>query len=359
MGTTGLAARWLRAAAFVLAAAIGTVASVGLAPAAEAAAPDFRVIATVTVGHNPFGDAVAPNGGTVWVANSGSNTVSIVGTRSLRVETTVAVGQFPEDIALTRDGGQAFLSNSSSDTVSVFDARRRQVRQTVDLAPTGMQFPFGVAVTKNDEHVWVTSAGADLNTDDHSVAILGNRDRDGVTVQKALSIPGFTGRPALTPDGRTFLVPNAVQFEGPASMLFVDEATGAVEDSITLDPNLIGAGDSGAVAIAPNGRLAYAAIFADRGGVWVIDVVGRRTAAFIPLGTSVEGIAVSPDGRFVFAADFGDGKVSVIRTSDDSVVATLTVGSLPNDVAVTPDGRRAFVTNQGDSTISVISIAHG
>lgn len=355
---SGMASRRLRAAVVVLGIFVASLVGVGATPvvAAEPAAQSFRVIATATVGQNPFGDAVAPNGRTVWVANSGDNTVSIVDTRSLQVETTVPVGEFPEDIAFTHDGRQAFLTNSSSNTVSVFDAGARQVRQTVDLAPSGMQFPFGIAVTNNDKRVWVTSAGADLNTDDHSVAILDNSNRNDVTIQTALSIPGFTGRPALTPNGRTFLVPNAVQFEGPASMLFVNAANGTVEKSITLDPNLIGPGDAGAVAIRPDGRFAYAAIFADAGGVWVIDVRNRETSTFVPLGTEVEGVAVSPDGRFVFATGFGNGTVSVLRTSDNAVVATLTAGSLPNQVAVTPDSRRAFVTNQGGSTVTVVGI---
>jgi YVTN family beta-propeller protein len=342
-----------RAIAISLAVLAVTVTSVGFTPA-SAASDSFKVIATVNVGLNPFGESVAPDGRTVWVANSGSNTVSIVGTRSLNVETTVPVGQFPEDIAFTEDGDRAFLTNSTSATVSVFDAERRSITQTIDLSAVGMTFPFGVALNRNDKKVWVTSAGQDLNTDNHSITILDNRD--SVRIDRALSIPGFTGRPALTPDGATFLVPNAIQFEGPASMLWVNATSGAVETSITLDPNLIGDGDAGAVAIAPDGRFAYAAIFSDRGGVWIIDVANRKTAGFVPLGDPIEGVAVSPDGRFVFATDFYLNEVSVLSTRDNSVVARLPTGRNPNDVVVTPDSRRAFVTNQSDSTITAISI---
>lgn len=332
------------------------VLSTGLSPAA--ASGDFSVIATVNVGLNPFGNTVAPNGRFVWVANSGDDTVSVIDTHTLAVTATLPVGDFPEDIAFTSDGRQAFVTNSSSATVSVFDAQHQTVTQTVDLNPIPMSFPFGVAVDQSDTHVWVTSAGADFDNSDENIAILDNHNNANVQVSQTIDVAGFTGRPALTPDGKRFLVPRAVDYLGPAEMLWINATTGVIENSLLFDSSLIQnfAGDAGDVAITPNGRFAYAALFGDNGGVWIIDVKAGTTVGVVPLGTPVEGVAATPDGRFVFATGFGNGTVSVISTQTNHVVATLAVGSLPNEVSVTPDSTLAFVTNQGGSTVSVIAI---
>ena len=49
--------------------------------------------------------------------------------------------------------------------------------------------------------------------------------------------------------------------------------------------------------------------------------------------------------------------VSVIQTSDNTVVATVAVGVSPVGVAVTPDGAFAYVTNAVSNTVSVIRIS--
>ncbi len=66
-------------------------------------------------------------------------------------------------------------------------------------------------------------------------------------------------------------------------------------------------------------------------------------------------MAITPDGAYVYVTnEFGGNKVSVINTSSNTVVATVSVGNNPMDVAVTPDGAYAYVANSGDGTVSVI-----
>jgi YVTN family beta-propeller protein len=55
------------------------------------------VVATVTVGSNPNGVAVTPDGRHAYAANSGSNTVSVsvIATATNMVVATVPVGDYP------------------------------------------------------------------------------------------------------------------------------------------------------------------------------------------------------------------------------------------------------------------------
>jgi DNA-binding beta-propeller fold protein YncE len=47
----------------------------------------------------------------------------------------------------------------------------------------------------------------------------------------------------------------------------------------------------------------------------------------------------------------------VINTATNTITATIPVGSSPDGVAVSPDGTHLYVTNFDDNTVSVISLA--
>jgi YVTN family beta-propeller protein len=59
-----------------------------------------------------------------------------------------------------------------------------------------------------------------------------------------------------------------------------------------------------------------------------------------------------------YITNFNSNTVSVIDTSDDTLVATVNVGSSPLGVAVKADGTRVYVANNGDNTVSVIDVSN-
>jgi YVTN family beta-propeller protein len=77
----------------------------------------------------------------------------------------------------------------------------------------------------------------------------------------------------------------------------------------------------------------------------------------IPVGTSPYWVAFTPDGTqaYVTNSNSSGGTVSVIKTANRAVVATVPVGNQPEGVAVTPDGTHAYVTNRRSSSVSVIA----
>jgi YVTN family beta-propeller protein len=60
------------------------------------------------------------------------------------------------------------------------------------------------------------------------------------------------------------------------------------------------------------------------------------------------------DGAFAYVTNFDSDNVSVIRSSDNTVVASVAVGNGPTGVAVTPDGTVAYVANNSSNNVSVI-----
>ncbi|UCE82038.1 MAG: YncE family protein [Deltaproteobacteria bacterium] len=88
--------------------------------------------------------------------------------------------------------------------------------------------------------------------------------------------------------------------------------------------------------------------------VSVVRTSDNSVVATVEVGAWPYGAAVSPDGEYVYVANGGDDTVSVIRTCDNTITASIGVGKSPGGVAVSPDGSDVHVTNNDDNTVSVI-----
>jgi YVTN family beta-propeller protein len=100
---------------FAVPAAISFLALVLAAPAAGAVPV---VTATITVGTDPYGVAVNPVTGTVYIAN-GSGTVSVMSGRTGTVTATIPVTGHPQGIAVNPLTGTVYVANEVSGTVTV------------------------------------------------------------------------------------------------------------------------------------------------------------------------------------------------------------------------------------------------
>jgi len=107
------------------------------------------VTATVTVGLNPEGIAVTPDGTRVYVANFNANTVSVIAAASNKVTATVTVGANPAGVAVTPDGAHVYVANQNNNSVAVIATAGNTVTATV---PVGI-FPraFGKFISSSGD----------------------------------------------------------------------------------------------------------------------------------------------------------------------------------------------------------------
>lgn len=74
------------------------------------------------------------------------------------------------------------------------------------------------------------------------------------------------------------------------------------------------------------------------------------------------GLTVSPNGKFVYAANLADQSISIIdlnqlaQYSDTKIPPTFTVGKGPWDVKITPDGKKLLVTNSYEASIGTCDV---
>jgi YVTN family beta-propeller protein len=94
--------------------------------------------------------------------------------------------------------------------------------------------------------------------------------------------------------------------------------------------------------------------------VTVLDLVYMRQDRTLQVGTQPTGLAVNPKRNEVYVVNTGtpagNGSVSVIDTTSNSIVATIPVHKLPYSIDVDAEGHRAYVANSGSNTVSVIDL---
>jgi RHS repeat-associated protein len=106
----------------------------------------------------------------------------------------------------------------------------------------------------------------------------------------------------------------------------------------------------------PSTHFAYVTNYFDN-TISVIDTSANIVVDTITVGDSPIGIAISPDDAFIYAANQGSDSVSVVDILTNSVIDTISVGFGPRHLAVSPDGARAYVVNEFDNSVSVIDTA--
>ncbi|MDF9809798.1 YVTN family beta-propeller protein [Aurantimicrobium minutum] len=85
----------------------------------------------ITVGVSPEYIGITPNGAFAYVANFGSNNVSVINLQTNTVIATIPVGTQPSWVAITPDGTKALVLNWGSDSISVIDTVTNTVVTTV------------------------------------------------------------------------------------------------------------------------------------------------------------------------------------------------------------------------------------
>ncbi len=81
----------------------------------------------------PFSVAISLDENVVFVANAGSDDVSVIDQRTDRGVAHISVGANPRGVAITPDGSRVFVNNVLDGTLSVIDTDDLVVTQTVDL----------------------------------------------------------------------------------------------------------------------------------------------------------------------------------------------------------------------------------
>ena len=234
----------------------------------------------ISVGNSPSDIALNPVTNKLYVANSGSNTVSVIDVSTHKVKSNITVGVRPNVAVFNLATNRLYVANSGSNTVSVIDGSTDTVKGNITVGIG----PLGIAVEPGEGGIgnWIFVSNSGSNT----VSVI---------------------------DGSTDIVRDNINVTG--------EPNGLEVNSIT---NKLYVANSGTNKVS------------------VINYITNETGGFhyvhniVPVGRIPTGIAVNPNTDSVYVANSGSNTVSVIDGSTDTVKKEIEVGGSPNVVAFNP-----------------------
>jgi len=89
----------------------------------------------------------------------------------------------------------------------------------------------------------------------------------------------------------------------------------------------------------------------------VIDPSTLKVVATIPSqGSGTHDLALTPDGRLLFATNLKTGTLTVVDTATNRVRATLQTGKATHAIAISPDGKEVWVNAGGEDHIPILDV---
>lgn len=187
---------------------------------------------------------------------------------------------------------------------------------------------------------------------------VGKPGTDG-SVMEVIDIPTRTIKAKV--DFAHGVRPHCPKINPRDGMLYV---TTELDQTVTvIDPKTLkivgavptGAKESHMLAITRDGRRGYTANVG-AGSVSVLDLVGRKTIAVIPISPMTQRISLSPDDKLVFTADQTKAQLAVIDTATNRIREWITLPAIGYGTTPTPDGRWLLVAMQPAKQIAVVDL---
>ena len=129
-----------------------------------------------------------------------------------------------------------------------------------------------------------------------------------------------------------------------------------VSDGSVLETIAVGRGPQG-LALSPDGRYLYVANQLDD-TISVLFVPDTRFIKNIPAQGGPMAIAVSPDGGILFVSCYSSGLVTALRAEDGAVISVIPVGEGAAGLALSSDGEHLYAANRTEGTISIIQTSN-
>jgi DNA-binding beta-propeller fold protein YncE len=156
--------------------------------------------------------------------------------------------------------------------------------------------------------------------------------------------------------------PHQPVFDPARNLLYV---TTELDQSVTIvDPRtrrIVGSVPTGQpqshmLVLSHDGRRGYTANVGP-GTVSVLDLVGKKTIAVIPISGETQRISISNDDRWVFTADQTKPQLAVIDTATNKVKSWVPLPGTGYGTAPTPDGRFLLVAVPPTNQVAVVDLA--
>lgn len=307
--------------------------------------PQFRgfvsstiIAGTIKVGDKPRSIAGNPTTNTIYVANHGSNFISVIDGSSNTVTHKVTGIKNSLGVAVNTKTNMVYVTDASSDSLAVIDGSTNNLVTNVKVGDT----PDGVAVNTNANVVYVGNFWS------HSISVI-----DGSTNTVITTLPVGKNPSGIAVNSITNKVYVSSTNQG-SPIPYSNDLIYVIDGSKNVMVASIEVGnDPHGLAINPNSNLLYVANYYSN-TVSVIDTQTNKVIDTIVVDYGPLGIAINEDTNTVYVANSISKTISVIDGTKSNIITSINLDRSPEEVAVNPRTNMVYVTSEYTDSVSVI-----
>jgi YVTN family beta-propeller protein len=310
---------------------------------------NIQIMLTVmAVAAQPF-IALAATSARVIQTNAAGDNVHVIDPATNRVVGVINGIEVPHGVVISPDGARLYITEEPTRTLDVVDAKSLRVTKKIPLSGR----PNNLAVTNDGRKVYVGIAQPP-----GAVDVI-----DTVSLSKVKSIPvdGAIHNVYVTPDGKYAVagsIPTRV-------MSVIDTATNTLAWSVKLTGGI----RPMAFTKNPDGSTKEIVTqLSDFHGFVLVDFATHREVKRVTLpavpgrekvtdgvqGAPSHGLAITPDGRVLWATSKWYDYVAAYSLPDLKLLKVVQVGLHPEWLTIPPDGKTLYVAVAGkDATVAV------
>ncbi len=275
------------------------------------------------------------------VLDKEDNMLSIIDPATSKTVARIPTGEGPHEITVSDDGKLAFVANygarTPGNTISVMDLVAQKELRRVDLG--ALRRPHGI--TFADGKVWFT---AEQNR------LIARYDPAANQIDWLLGI-GQNGTHMLVfSKDRSQLFTSNIQSDSITLLQRGSDSIGWNATNIA-----VGKGPEGA-DISPEGREFWAANSGD-GTISIIDVATKKVVQTLEVHTKHSNrLKFSLDGKVVLVSDPGSNALLILDAASRKELKRISLGRQPEGILMAPDGARAYVAMAGENAVAVLDL---
>jgi len=283
------------------------------------------------------------NADSLLVLSKGDLTLAIVDPSTLKVIAKMPSGPDPHEVIASADGKTAYISNyggGAYNTITVVDLVAQKTTGPIDLGalrgPHGLWFAGG--------KVWFTAEAA---------KVVGSINPATIKIDTVIGTgQGRTHMVWVTADAKRLVTSNV----SAGTMTIIDQTTGG-RGGIDWNETTVGVGPGAeGFDVAPGDKELWAANAGD-GTISILDLAAKKVSATLQADVkSANRLKITPDGKLALVSMLNNADVAVFDVATRKLVKRIPVGHGAAGIEITPDGSRAFVACTPDSYVVTIDL---
>jgi len=302
---------------------------------------DNALVGTISVGYLPGGICILPSGGYLYVTSTSDDNVSVIRASDFTVTNTIDAGNNPRSICSHTNGQYVYVVNNFDDNVSVIQTSTNTVVATIPVGDS----PWDICSLSSGEYLYVT------NADDASVSVIRTSNNTVVATVNVISAPKNIS--VLPSDDYVYVTSSRAGVNNTSVIR-------------TSDNTVVGNYEIGdfpyAISSLPIEGYVYIT-HPDNDNVSIVQTSDNTVVATLPVGDKPQGICALPSGDKVYVTNHDSDNISVLSAEGgggggglypDSVVATVNLGYRPFRICSLSSGEFLYVTHLWDDNVSVI-----